>query len=417
MIRASAFLAALALLAASSSAFAQPLAAWVQMTGQGAEARAVVGPGGCPEAKLDGKAVAMTVRAAAGAEFPEVCALFLPAGASSLEVGGRPLPVPKPARRIVIFGDTGCQVTELNAQACNDPQAWPFAVVARLAAAQKPDLVIHVGDYYYREHPCPLDLKACAGTPFGDHWGTWTAELFDPAAPLLKAAPWVFARGNHENCNRGWRGWYALLEAGPFPAEGCQGTSAPFTVHTGDLSLYVIDSADAGDRSHRAGEIANMAGQLDHFGPALDLGKGWVITHRPIWALVPIARLGPTAPLEVGLNFTEQDAVRGRSLNGVQMIVSGHVHDFQAITFGAQRPAQLVVGSGGGPRIKADRPAPYGGPREIDGLEGRNFSFSRFGYYLMDKDGEDWVGTFHDDTDTVRARCRLHARELTCKPA
>ena len=423
MIRASALLSALALLAAAAPAFAQnpaqnqPLAAWVQMTGQGAEARAVAGPGGCPEAKVDGKPAAMAARAAASAEFPEVCALALPGGAASLEVGGRPLPVPKPARRIVIFGDTGCQVTDFAVQACNDPQAWPFAVVARLAAAQKPDLVIHVGDYYYRERPCPLDLKACAGTPFGDHWGTWAAEFFDPAAPLLTAAPWVFARGNHENCNRGWRGWYALLDAGPVPAEGCQPVATPFAVHTGDLSLYVIDSADAGDRTHRRGEVEAMAGQLDRLGPGLDLGKGWIITHRPIWALVPIARLGPSAPLEVGLNFTEQDAVRGRALSGVQMIVSGHVHDFQAITFGSQRPAQLVVGSGGGERLKADRPEPYGGPREIDGMDGRTFSFSRFGYYLMDKDGEDWVGAFHDITDQVRARCRLHERELTCKPA
>ena len=417
MIRAPALLSALAVLFATTPASAQVSAAWVELTGQGAEARAVAGPDGCPEAKVDAKSAAMAMRAAASPEFPEVCVLALPAGAASLEVGGQPLPVPKPARRIVIFGDTGCQVTDFAVQACNDPQAWPFATVARLAAAQKPDLVIHVGDYYYRERPCPLDLKACAGTPSGDHWGPWEAEFFDPAAPLLKAAPWVFARGNHESCKRGGRGWYALLDAGPAAAEGCPGMSAPFAVRTGDLSLYVIDSADAGDRTHRQGEIAAMAGQLDRLGPGLDLGKGWIITHRPVWALVPIARLGPTAPLEVGLNFTEQDAVRGRALSGVQMIVSGHVHDFQAITFGPKRPAQLVVGSGGGVRIKADRPAPYGGPREIDGMDGRNFSFSRFGYYLMDRDGEDWTGTFHDLTDQVVARCRLHQRELTCKRA
>ena len=40
---------------------------------------------------------------------------------------------------------------------------------SRLAAAQKPDLVIHVGDYYYRETPCPAGEAKCAGSPFG--WG------------------------------------------------------------------------------------------------------------------------------------------------------------------------------------------------------------------------------------------------------
>jgi hypothetical protein len=43
------------------------------------------------------------------------------------------------------------------------------------------------------------------------------------------------------------------------------------------------------------------------------------------------------------------------------------------------------------------------------------FSFSRYGYYLMEKDGEDWIGTFHDQSDVVRARCRLHERRLTCQ--
>lgn len=405
----------LALLLAPRAAKAEP--AWVQMTGQGAEARAIAGPSGCPSASLDGRPAAMSQRVAASVEFPAVCALPVPAGAAALTVDGQALPLPRPARRIVIFGDTGCQIHDLTVQACNDPKAWPFALVAKLAAAQKPDLVIHVGDYYYRETPCPLDIKACAGSPYGDRWGTWRAEFFDPAAPLLKAAPWVFARGNHENCKRGGLGWYALLDAGAMPTGGCREVAEPFAVRLDGLSLYVIDSANAEDRKHEKDEIADMAGQLDRLGPALDSGKGWIVTHRPVWALVPIARLGPAAPLEVGLNFTEQDAFRGRALAGVQMVVSGHVHDFQAITFGPARPAQLVAGSGGGPQIRADPAQPYGGPRDIDGLPGRSFSFARFGYYLMDRDGEDWVGTFHDIADQVVARCRLHERELTCKAA
>ncbi len=51
------------------------------------------------------------------------------------------------------------------------------------------------------ETPCPEG--ACAGSPFGDRWLTWKAEVFDPARSLLEAAPWVFARGNHEDCKRG----------------------------------------------------------------------------------------------------------------------------------------------------------------------------------------------------------------------
>ena len=403
--------------AAAQAPEGQALAAWTQMTGQGAEVRAAAGPGGgCPKASVDGKPAAMTVRAPAGPAFPLVCALALPEGAASAEVAGKPVPLPAPARRIVILGDSGCRVKDLTVQACNDPRAWPFAEVARLAAAQKPDLVIHVGDYYYRESPCPLGLKACAGSPSGDRWETWAAEFFGPAAPLLGAAPWVFARGNHEVCKRGGRGWFQLLDAGPPPGVCRDDTAATaFAVHTGDLNLYVIDSSASADREHNKYGKKVISSELDQMGPGLESGSGWIITHRPIWGLVPVARVGPASPFEVTLNFTQQDAVRGRALGGVQMVVSGHVHHFQALDFGPKRPAQLVVGTGGDVGEKADLARVYSETRKIDGLEANVFSFSRFGYYLMEKDGEDWVGAFHDADDQVRARCRLHERRLTCR--
>ena len=407
-------LQALLLLAGASPAAGQPLAAWTELTGQGPEVRAAAGPGGCPKAAIDGRPAAMAARARASAEFPQVCALALPAGAASVEVGGQALPLPAPARRIVILGDTGCVIKGLTIQACNDPKAWPFAQVARLAAAQRPDLVIHVGDYYYRETPCPLQLKACAGSPSGDRWDTWAAEFFGPAAPLLAAAPWVFARGNHETCDRGGRGWFLLLDQGPLP-ESCEAYTAPFAVRTGDLNLYVIDSGETPDRDHDKTQTAAVSSQLDRMGPALDFGRGWIITHRPVWGLVPVVRIGPSAPFEVGLNFTEQDAMRGRGLLGVQMVVSGHVHHFQAIDFGKTRPAQLVVGTGGDVGRKADLASVYTEGREIDGLDAGVFSFSRYGYYLMEKEGEDWLGAFHDAEDRVRARCRLHERSLQCQ--
>jgi hypothetical protein len=402
-----------AVLAAATPALAQALAVWTELTGQGAEVRAVVDGEACPQAVVDGRPAAMAVRAPAGAGFPMVCALALPPGAGSVSIAGQALPTPAPVRRIVVFGDTGCVIKGLTVQACNDPAAWPFAEVARLAAAQKPDLVIHVGDYYYRETPCPLALRACAGSPSGDSWGAWAADFFDPAAPLLAAAPWVFARGNHETCERGGAGWFRLLDASPMP-EGCPWITAPFVARAGDLNLYVIDSGVAPDRAHTPQNVAEITRQLDKLGPALDLGSGWIITHRPVWGLVPVARIGPTAPLQVGLNFTEQDAVRGRALSGVQMVLSGHVHHFQAIEFGPGRPAQLVVGSGGDLGVNSDLARAYSERRQIDGLDASAFSFSRFGYFLMEKDGEDWAGTFHDATDKVRARCRLHQRELKC---
>jgi hypothetical protein len=391
--------------------------AWVQLTGEGAQVRAAVTDGQCPAVTVDGRGQPMTLRRAADADFPEVCQLEVPAGVSSLAVDGKALPVPARApQRIVMLGDSGCRIQGVTVQSCNDAKAWPFAQVARLAAAQKPDLVIHVGDYYYRESACPAGRAACAGSPYGDHFDTWQAEFFQPAAPLLAAAPWVFARGNHETCQRGGAGWFALLDAGRQPLD-CPAQSAPFTVDIGGLHLYVLDSADTIDRSAPPRAVAAFAGQIDALGAQTGRGKGWIVTHRPIWGETPVVRIPPLNPVELGINVTEQAAVRGKDLAGVQMIVSGHIHDFAALSFGPARPAQLVVGTGGDVGEPADIPAVHGGPRTVDGLAGDLFTFDRFGYLLLERQGEDWTGAFHDAEDKVVATCRLHERALQCRRA
>ena len=197
---------------------------WLQYgPGDALEARTVTTSATCPGARLDGKSVTMTVRAKADASFPLVCALSVPAGAKSLVVAGQTmvLPVADPTR-ILVLGDTGCRIKGTALQACNDPKAWPFAGLAKAAAAQKPDLVLHLGDYLYRESPCPANFAGCAGSPYGDNWASWDADFFTPAAPLLAAAPWIVIRGNHEDCYRAGPGFLRLLGPTAYdPAAPC----------------------------------------------------------------------------------------------------------------------------------------------------------------------------------------------------
>jgi len=166
------------------------------------------------------------------------CEYPLPTGATSAVVAGQSLPVPKAnPLKIVVIGDTGCRLqTDNGMQSCNDHDPngtdtpYPFAAVAAAAAAQNPDLVIHVGDYAYRDNECPAGLGYnCGGSPWGFGWDTWEADLFTPGAPLLAAAPWVMTRGNHEQCNRAGQGWYRFLDTQPFDTAD---------VHTCDNPAY-----------------------------------------------------------------------------------------------------------------------------------------------------------------------------------
>ncbi len=392
--------------------------AWVELTGAGQEVRAITEDGRCPMVTFGGETQPMAVRAPSSAAFPvTVCQAAVPHGAPFAAVDGRRVPLMTAApQKILVFGDTGCRIRGDQIQDCNNTASWPFPLVARLAATHRPDLVIHVGDYYYRESACPPGRAGCVGSPHGDGWDSWRADFFDPARPLLQAAPFVFARGNHEICDRGGQGWTRFLDAGP-GGHACAYAEAPFKVDLGALNLYIIDSAEAEDRSAPPKDVAKITGQLDALGPDLARSPGWIVTHRPVWAVTPFARVGSLGPAEISLDKTLQAAVRGRDLSAVSMIVSGHVHHFAAYDFGPARPSQLVAGTGGDAAEESDLARPRSSARRIDGMTARRLTFQRFGFFMLQRDGEAWNGTFRDMNDQVVANCRLVARDLTCQPA
>ena len=397
------------LVPASSLAAAEPVRPWVELGADGAlSVRAAVAPGAaCPVVTADGAAVASRPRNAADGAFPvQLCEAEAPATTRQLVVGSVALPtVPPAVRRVVVIGDTGCRLEGRAVQDCRDPAGWPFPAIARAAAARRPDLVIHVGDYYYRESACPAGRTGCAGSPYGDNWPTWQAELFEPAAPLFAAAPWVVVRGNHELCRRGGAGWFRLLDPRPARAD-CPDRTEPYRLSLGGLDLFVLDDADADDFFARPDKVAAYAGQFAAL-LANAPPHAWLTAHRPVWAMAQGDLVGITA------NQTLQAALRGRVPPGLDLVLSGHLHDFISYEFGAERPAQLIVGTGGDKLLRLG-PAEIAGT-EIDGMKvRRGFASERFGYFIMERDGPGWNGTLYAPDDTVIARCRLEGRSLDC---
>src|SRR5580704_8704557 len=155
---------------------------WVEV-GEGGQAVArvvVAAPRDCPHISIDGATNWMMARLPIPTGFAPACEVSIPAGAKSAMVGGHSLPLPKPdPARVVVFGDTGCRVKGPEIQDCNHSEKWPFPSVAARAAAAKPELTIHVGDYLYREDMCPPAKQSfCGGNPSGDNWETWSADFF-----------------------------------------------------------------------------------------------------------------------------------------------------------------------------------------------------------------------------------------------
>ena len=350
-------------------------------------ARVITTAAACPEIELDGVAradgrscaprddpAAPDAQRPGGVEAVRVSGARLREADSGVDaprrVAGRALPLPKAnPRRIVVMGDTGCRIKTADRvfQACNDAAQWPFAAVAGAAADARPDLVIHVGDYHYRENACPAGNAGCAGSPWGYGWDAWEADLFAPAERLLAAAPWIVVRGNHESCSRAGQGWWRFLDPRPLaPRQDC---NAAADDASGDYSEpYAVPLGSARRCRHPVHRVRFVAGRRRAAAAERSDAR-----QVPGAARARVRALGATAQhvlheppsdsrvrAEPGASPTRRSRATARcnrcwdrcsrrccSRPSVQALLAGHVHLFEVVSFSTPQPAQFVSGNGG----------------------------------------------------------------------
>ena len=411
------------------------LGAYTVMAPQGGSiARVLTDDSHCPAILLDGHAQAMAERAGPraiparasafdqttipAASFPlRVCETAVGRGVRHAVVGGTALPLPRAIiRRIVVIGDTGCRLkngAHPAWQACNDTRAaWPFARIASAAAARHPDLVLHVGDYHYRESPCPEGNKGCAGSPSGYGWDAWDADFFTPAAPLLMAAPWAVVRGNHEECARAGAGWWLMLDPHPLlagadcadPAQYFSGNhTVPYAVELGGKARIIIaDLAAIGEKPLTAPEkLARYRGDAEIITNLVRAGDtNLVADHYPFGAITidegGVAQVGyPSIAQSFGAQAVGSKGLAGPAtvprLPWVAAVLSGHIHLLQYAALPGH-PPQIITGMSGTqedePPAPADSTTASHGPSLLPaGLSPRDLvtRYGHFGYAVLDR--------------------------------
>ncbi len=397
--------------------YAAPYASWVEFgPEQQLQVRAIVAENeACPQVLVDGDQRQLLLRAAAGRHYAvNSCELTLSRQVKSVSLADRALPLPK-ARpsKIVVIGDTGCRLKESSIQACNDVDAWPFKKIVEHAAAWQPDLVIHVGDYLYREMPCPNGDKGCQGSSYGQRWQTWQADFFKPAQQLMAAAPWVVARGNHESCQRAGEGWFRFLDPYPYQQK-CTDFTPPYRVVADGLTLVMFDSSGAKySRNDKQHDIYSE--QFEQVA-ALATEPSWLITHQPIWALFK------KAGLNISTNTVLQAAWRATGVpKTIEGIVSGHFHEASVFSFAATdadkspRPPQIISGNGG---TELHQPVEFAKflQQKLDGLRVKaGFNLFRFGYATVTPLQQGWRWQFRDADGMVVASCDIDNKVARCE--
>ena len=432
-------------------------AAYVVLSEDGAaQARVITAAAQCPSIQADGKTLTMAVRAPAQtiaqrptksdpkdtkpSEYPLLtCEAVLPAGVGRATVDGHVLPAPKAQpKRIVVIGDTGCRLKKSDDayQACNAPNQYPFAKVAASAAAWKPDLVVHVGDYVYRENACSFDKHpGCANSPWGYGWDAWDADFFAPGAPLLAAAPWVAVRGNHESCDRAGQGWWRFVDPRPLVAgRDCNieaqdqlgDYSAPYAVPLGDgAQVIVLDSSKTGDEPFAPDEMPAAQYRLMYSQMAALAAKApytIVASHHPLLGFAAAVNKKTEVPYLKPGNLGLQSAFGAMNPwlfpETVQMAWAGHVHVWEQVSFSSPHPTQFVAGFSGTQEDVVPIPPVLPPDASVaPGAQVESFSswVDGFGFMTMERTGrQTWDVQVHDQNGDVVNHCTVTGRHSKC---
>lgn len=427
---------------------------WVVLGAGGrTSVRTVTSSVDCPVIRADGRNHDMRVRAAAGVEplrptrsapaiskpsaFPVLtCEYELPAQTRAASVAGHSVPLPKARpERIVVIGDTGCRLKAANSawQACNDPAAYPFARIAAAAAAWKPDLVIHVGDYLYRENPCPEENAGCACLLWGYGWDAWNADFFAPAASLLSVAPWVMVRGNHENCSRGGQGWWRFLDPRELelgrdcndPADDALGDyQGAYVVPLGpDAQVVAMDIATSGEKALDADDprFAQLSAIRNVLGKAGARGIFTIAAgHYPVLGLAAHGPVGAERIEGESAGVQSAFAANGQAPMpaGIDVILSGHVHLWEQVSFGGALPSQFIAGFSGTQEDVNSLPKRLPeGTAPIAGVHPQHFASwtEGFGWMSIERRGpRAWDVEVHSVSGNVTRRCRVDGNSSIC---
>ena len=419
-----------------------------------AVARALTRDSKCPVMRIDEREVAMEVRAlpeslplrptisATADSKPSVfplltCEKNIPGYAKTAMIGKQLLPLPpKQIKRIVVIGDTGCRLKKSDKafQACNDSKLYPYAQVATAAANWKPDVVVHVGDIIYRENACPLDNPGCSESPWGYGWDAWQADFFEPGAVLLKAAPWVMVRGNHESCVRAGQGWWRMVDPRPLlPGRNCNDAvnddsgdySDPYTVPLGDQAqLIILDTSNTINGVIQPGDIRrakflDMYDKLDKLSQHADYNI--VASHHPILGFAAARDKEGKIKLLPG-NQGIQSVFS--SINPLIMpprinyMLAGHVHLWQEVSFSTPHPTQFIAGFSG--TMEDTVPLPDSLPSDATPALGavvEHFSswINGFGFMTLERIGQkQWDVKVWDSGGRVVNSCKVEGRHSLC---
>ena len=131
----------------------------------------------------------------------------------------------------------------------------------------------------------------------------------------------------------------------------------------------------------------------------------WLVSHYPFWGFKADVLGKPSIPVSPTL----QEAWNIASPKGIALVLSGHVHLFELVALGPDRPTQVVAG-GGGTELATPLPASVNGTAVRGSTVVASQSEHQFGFTVLSRQGSAWRLTLKNPRQNELFGCVLSAQ-------
>ena len=192
------------------------------------------------------------------------------------------------------------------------------------------------------------------------------------------------------------------------PSASCKTNEEPYILKLPGLTLAVMDVSNAKEEALDEARAQIYRGQYEALRTMIS-GPAWILQHRPIWS--------PGAEFFghfLGDNKTLAVAAAGVIPSNVMLILSGHHHLFQVLTYEFDLPVQVVAGNGGDFLNPGSPTNPAGwvinGVKVKSGID----LPGAFGFSMLEKQSEGWRLTNFDTQGQPHQSCLIVGRTADC---
>ena len=176
----------------------------------------------------------------------------------------------------------------------------------------------------------------------------------------------------------------------------------------GEFQLLMVDTSAAKDAAVDPKQVAKYTELLKPFAAS----SGWLVEHHPIWGLKHDASDQGDAPLTAVM----QQSYEGAGLANIGLVLAGHTHLFEILSYSGGRPPQIVAGDAGtslASKIQKDLKGETVFGTQVESGTSRH----EFGFTMLEHKKRRWNLALKDPSAKTLASCKIEGKAVHCKGA